>query len=87
MEQKADTDETKVFKGFYLAPAQVENRRIKYNVRNQGSPAYRVRPRYNSEYMWNQKSLDELKPISGNADNYHTSIPWFAYPGEMPESL
>lgn len=87
VEQKADTDETKVFKGFYLAPAQVENRRIKYDVRNQGSPAYRVRPRYNSEYMWNQKSLDELKPISGNADNYHTSIPWFAYPGETPESL
>lgn len=87
IEQKWDTDETKVYKGFYLAPAQVQNRKGQYNTRNQGSPCYRVRPRYNSEYMWNAPSLDALRPISGRADNYHCSIPWFAYPGEMPTSL
>ena len=82
--QKWDTDPDKVYKGFYLAPAQVQHRKITYNVYNQGSPCYRVRPRYNSEYMWNKPSLEGLKPISGTADNYQCSIPWFAYPGEMP---
>lgn len=87
VDQKWDTDETKVYKGFYLAPAQVQGRKGQYNTRNQGSPCYRVRPRYNSEYMWNVPSLRTLQPISGTADNYHCSIPWFAYPDEMPTSL
>jgi hypothetical protein len=82
--QKWDTDPTKVFKGFYLAPAQVKDRRGTYNTFNDGSPCYRIRPRYNSEYMWNRPSLEKLKPISGMAVNYQCSIPWFAYPGEMP---
>ena len=87
VDQKMDSDETKVYKGFYLAPAQVEGRRGTYNVKNEGSPCYRVRPRYNSEYMWNLSSLGDLKPIPGDADNYHCSIPWFAYPGDYPSSL
>ncbi|MBR5101375.1 MAG: SusD/RagB family nutrient-binding outer membrane lipoprotein [Bacteroidales bacterium] len=85
--QKWDTDPTKVYKGFYLAPAPVEGRRGAYNVKNEGSPCYRVRPRYNSEYMWNLKSLKALKPIAGDADNYQCSMPWFAYPGDYPDSL
>ncbi len=85
--QKWDTDPTKVYKGFYLAPAPVENRRGAYNVDNEGSPCYRVRPRYNSEYMWNLNSLKALTPIAGNAKNYQCSIPWFAYPGDYPASL
>ncbi|MCQ2138845.1 MAG: SusD/RagB family nutrient-binding outer membrane lipoprotein [Bacteroidales bacterium] len=84
---KWDEDPTKVYKGFYLAPSQVEFRKSSFNNLNEGSPCYRVRPRYNSEYMWNKISLDALKPISGLADNYHCSMPWFAYPGDMPESL
>ena len=87
VDQKWDDDATKVYKGFYLAPAQVEGKRGKYNIKNEGSPCYRVRPRYNSEYMWNKTALGGLKPISGLADNYHCSMPWFAYPGEYPESL
>lgn len=87
VDQKWDDDATKVYKGFYLAPAQVEECRGKYNIKNEGSPCYRVRPRYNSEYMWNKRALEGLKPISGLADNYHCSMPWFAYPGEYPESL
>lgn len=82
--QKWDTNPNKIFKGFYLAPAQVLGRKGKYNIKNEGAPCYRLRPRYNSEYMWNLKSLETLKPVSGTADNYHTSIPWFAYPGELP---
>ena len=84
VDNKPETDPTKVYKGFYLEPAQVQNRRGSYDQRNQGSPAYRIRPRFNSEYMWNLNSLGALKPISGTADNYHTSIPWFAYPGDVP---
>lgn len=87
IDQKWDTDDSKVYKGFYLAPAQVQSRKGQYNTRNYGSPCFRVRPRYNSEYMWNLPSLELLRPISGTADNYHCSIPWFAYPNEMPESL
>jgi len=82
--QKWDTDPNKVYKGLYLGPAQVESRKSAYNVLNEGSPSYRIRPRYNSEYMWNEGSLEGLKPISGTAPNYQTSIPWFAYPGEIP---
>ncbi|MBR4805986.1 MAG: SusD/RagB family nutrient-binding outer membrane lipoprotein [Bacteroidales bacterium] len=85
--QKRDDDATKVYKGLYMAPAQFQGRRGTYNVDNQGSPCYRLRPRYNSEYMWNVPSLETLKPISGTADNYQCSIPWFAYPGDMPESI
>ena len=84
VDNKWDTDETKVYKGFYLAPAQVQNRRGTYNVENYGSPCYRIRPRYNSEYMWNLNSLAALKPIPGDAVNYHCSIPWFAYPDGYP---
>lgn len=84
LDQKWDTDPTKVYKGLYLLPAQVAGRKGSYDIKNEGSPEYRLRPRYNSEYMWNLGSLEVLKPISGTADNYHTSIPWFAYPGNYP---
>ena len=97
VEQKRDTDNSKVYKGFYLAPAQVAGRRGSYNEKNGGSPAYRMTPRYNSEYMWNKQALRNLKPIPAlvhDSDNdtdaytnYQCSIPWFAYPGDMPESL
>ncbi len=84
--QKWDSDDTKVYKGFYLAPAQVQHRKSSYNTKNSGSPCYRIRPRYNSEYMWNKPSLESLVPIAGTAENYHCSIPWFAYPGNIPTS-
>lgn len=97
LHQKWDEDATKVYKGFYLKPAEVEGRRSAYNSLNEGAPAYRMTPRYNSEYMWNKQALRDLKPMPAliyNADkdsdtytSYHCSIPWFAYPGDMPESL
>jgi len=81
---KWDSDVSKVYKGFYLAPAQVQGRKGTYNALNLGSPCYRIRPRYNSEYMWNKPALEGLLPIAGTAANYQCSIPWFAYPGDMP---
>lgn len=85
LDQKWNSDPTRVYKGLYMAPAQVAGRKGSYNLLNEGSPEYRLRPRYNSEYMWNLPSLEVLRPISGTAPNYHTSIPWFAYPAEMPK--
>jgi len=71
----------RVYKGFYLPSADVQNRRSKFPSYNLGSPVYRLRPRYNSEYMWNLPSLKKLTPIAGDAQNYPTSIVWFAQPG------
>ena len=87
VDQKWDTDDSKVYKGLYLPPAQVEGRKITFDTDNEGAPCYRIRPRYNSEYMWNVPSLESLVPISGTADNYQCSIPWFAYPGDSPTSV
>ena len=47
------------------------------SVDNKGKLAYRVRPRYNSEYVWNRASLDKYK---GNDPDYHTIEPWFVLP-------
>ena len=85
LNQKSDDDPTKVYKGYYLYPAQVQGRKGSYNDDNNGSPCFRLRPRYNSEYMWNLPSLQALRPIAGDAKDYQCSIPWFAYPGDMPQ--
>lgn len=77
---KADTDPQRVYKGFYLASADVTNRRTAFQSTNLGSPSYRLLPRYNSEYVWNQSALAGLKPISGLAQNYNTSMIWFCLP-------
>ena len=44
---------------------------------NMGKPAYRARPRYNSEYMWNK---DALEKIGGFNEDYHTYEMWFSKP-------
>ena len=44
---------------------------------NAGNPVYRLRPRYNSEYVWN---LDQLKRFGGEKANYHTIETWFSQP-------
>lgn len=44
---------------------------------NNGQPAYRVRPRYNSEYVWN---IDALTKIGGFAADYHTKKMWIQLP-------
>ncbi len=44
---------------------------------SQGFPAYRVRPNYQSEYVWN---LDELTKLGGTKSDYHTLECWFSKP-------
>lgn len=79
---KPDSDPNRIYKGFYLPSADVLNRRTKMATINQGSPYFRLRPRYNSEYMWNLPSLKKILPIPGDAENYHTSMVWFSIPSK-----
>lgn len=44
---------------------------------NGGKLVYRVRPRYNSEYVWN---LEALKVIGADALDYHTKPLWIIQP-------
>lgn len=44
---------------------------------NNGKYVYRVRPRFNSEYVWN---ILELQRIGATQNDYHTKIVWFAQP-------
>lgn len=46
---------------------------------NNGKPAYRMRPRFNSEYVWNRDALEKLGGL--NAD-YGTYEMWFSKPAE-----
>ncbi len=73
--------------------AWVDMRRFKYDVNvfttfvtpttsqyfpdNNGKLAYRLRPRYNSEYVWNREALNTF---GGNNADYHTYEPWFVKP-------
>jgi hypothetical protein len=63
--------DTAVFKGLHkYLPEEL------YTA-NGGKEAYRVRPRYNSEYVWNR---DELAKWGGLELNYHTKEMWFSLP-------
>jgi hypothetical protein len=44
---------------------------------NAGKQVYLVRPRYNSEYIWN---VPALKAIGALQPDYHTTKPWFILP-------
>lgn len=62
-----------VFRQFkQLEPSQ-------FFVDNNGKYAYRLRPRYNSEYIWNKT---ELLKWGGLNPDYHTYEPWFNLPKE-----
>lgn len=75
--------------GFGFEETWVDMRRYKYSTDvyktlevpdplypdNSGKLVYKVRPRYNSEYLWN---VDELKRIGGDQPDYHTGSIWFA---------
>lgn len=58
-----------VYRQFYQIPANTLNIPGKY--------AYRVRPRYNSEYVWNQ---EELAKWGGLSPDYMTKETWFSQP-------
>jgi hypothetical protein len=59
----------KVYAGFTL-PATL-------NIYNAGKLAYRCRPRYNSEYLYN---IPALQKIGALASDYHTKEHWFSLP-------
>ena len=59
----------KVYAGFTL-PATL-------NIYNAGKLAYRCRPRYNSEYLYN---IPALQKIGALASDYHTKEHWFMQP-------
>jgi hypothetical protein len=44
---------------------------------NAGKQAHRVRPRYDSEYLWN---IPALTSVGGFLPDYHTKKTWFAQP-------
>ena len=44
---------------------------------NGGKVVWRIRPRFNSEYVWNREGLDK---IGGLAVDYHTVKPWIFLP-------
>ncbi|OQP62753.1 hypothetical protein A3860_27490 [Niastella vici] len=44
---------------------------------NGGKPVYRIRPNYQSEYVWN---LAELQRLGGTKSDYHTLECWFSLP-------
>ena len=47
---------------------------------NASKLVYRIRPRYNSEYVWNLQGLGKITPISGTAGDYQTSELWIINP-------
>ena len=49
-------------------------------VDNQGEVAHRLRPRFNSEYVWNQDGLAAIQPVSGLEPHYHTVELWITQP-------
>ena len=56
---------TQVFRGFTMP--------TNYDPDNNNQPVYRIRPRYNSDYVWNKEELDK---IGGLALDYHTKRIW-----------
>jgi hypothetical protein len=44
---------------------------------NGGKLAERLRPRYNSEYLWN---VESLKKVGAFQPDYHTKKVWFSLP-------
>jgi hypothetical protein len=60
---------TPIYRG-YTTPAAIP-------AANGGKLAYRIRPRYNSEYVWN---LEELTRIGATDPAYHTKQTWFSLP-------
>jgi hypothetical protein len=61
--------DTNIFQGFQKPGALYPD--------NAGKQVYVLRPRYNSEYIWN---VPALKAIGALQPDYHTTKPWFILP-------
>lgn len=64
-----DMPAQQVYKGFTLPTSFFPD--------NLNKPVYRVRPRYNSEFVWNR---DELARLGALQPDYHTVPVWFSLP-------
>ena len=62
-------NQKQIFRGFALPVAIFAD--------NGGKPVQRLRPRYNSEYVWNRAALE---PIGGLATDYQTKPLWITQP-------
>jgi hypothetical protein len=51
---------------------------------NNGHFVQRIRPRYNSEYVWNQYGLGKITPVSGLDPAYQTIPLWVTCPTDNP---
>ncbi len=60
-----------------IYPGYVQLTGANIYINNNGKLAYRVRPRYNSEYIYN---IDALNSVGGLLDDYHTKKVWFVEP-------
>ena len=47
---------------------------------NAGKLVQRIRPRFNSEYVWNLAGLSRITPVPGTASDYQTSPLWITQP-------
>jgi hypothetical protein len=56
---------TQVYRGFAIP--------LNLDLDNNGQPVQRIRPRFNSDYVWNRTELDK---IGGLAPDYHTKRMW-----------
>lgn len=75
MEQWCDLRKHHYDKDIFRAFKQLEP--SQFYGSNHGEYAYRLRPRYNSEYIWNR---EELAKWGGLAPDYHTVQTWFSLP-------
>lgn len=62
---------TQVYRGFKIPAVD------RIWSENGNKPAYRLRPRYNSEWVWN---IDAFEKIGGKNPDYHTIPIWIANP-------
>jgi hypothetical protein len=69
--RRYDYDTVNVYKSYTILPL------INLYPDNGGKLAYRLRPRYNSEYLWN---IDALNTVGGFNPDYHTKKCWFNLP-------
>ena len=69
--RKYDYDTANIYKSYVILPL------ISLFPDNAGKQAQRIRPRYDSEYLWN---IPALQSVGGFAMDYHTKKTWFAQP-------
>jgi hypothetical protein len=69
--RRYDYDNINIYPGFIIGSS------IQLYPDNGAKLAERVRPRFNSENLWN---VDPLSAVGGFTPNYHTKKCWFSQP-------